>query len=122
MCTQSLGNSISEFTVVCSYFLVVGRLGFIKVCPDIGAGACPYFQFFQFLEQQETESKVNAVDQLITCHLHMTNETAPSPNELDYGLYFPGSGRCVFIVCHQGRELSSIVQAWARIYEICLIR
>lgn len=64
---------------------------------------------------------MDAVDQLITCHLHMTNGTAPSPNELDYGLYLPGSGHCVFIVCHQGRELS-IVQAWPRIYEICLIR
>lgn len=51
----------------------------------------------------------------------MTNGTALSPNELDYGLYLPGSGHCVFIVCHQGRELS-IVQAWPRIYEICLIR
>ena len=69
-----------------------------------------------FLEQghQEIDSQMDVVDQLITCHLYVANGTAPFSNEFEYGSFFIIVGHHVFTVCHQGRKLNSLFQAWAQ--------
>ena len=61
---------------------------------------------------------MDVVHKLIICHLHVANSHCQTQHllhlELDRGLHFISFGHHILIVGQQGRELASLVQAWAQ--------